>query len=125
MDDGGQVNYAQRVDLPPPDVLATEVPLASLTGTAKGLAALAERAGYTVRATRALGPRIPKRVNDPVERVASLALTGEADGWRFAAVVNAKDGWEVLLKRPGWPVDVTNTVALRKALTAQVPAVVR
>jgi hypothetical protein len=101
------------VVLPAPDVLATEVPLASLTGTAKGLVLAAERAGYTVRAKRALGPRIPKRVNDPVVRQSSLAVLG------------VMGGWDVTLHRPGWPPEPANVTRLRTLFAAQAPAVIR
>jgi hypothetical protein len=113
------------VDLPPPDVLATAVPLASLTGTAKGLVQAAERAGYDVRAKRALGPRIPKRVNDPVVRQASLAVLGVMGAWSFLAVHGDVDGWDVTLQRPGWPVEVANIRRLRTLFAAQTPAQVR
>jgi hypothetical protein len=113
------------VVLPAPDVLATEVPLASLTGTAKGLVLAAERAGYTVRAKRALGPRIPKRVNDPVVRQSSLAVLGVMGAWSFLAVHGDVDGWDVTLHRPGWPPEPANVTRLRTLFAAQAPAVIR
>lgn len=111
--------------IPTPDLLATEVPLGSLTGTAKSLALAARRAGYTIRATRALGPRLPRRANDPIERVASLALTGTMGGWHFTATNTPRDGWDVLLHRPGWPPETANITRLRTLFTAQTPAAVR
>lgn len=111
--------------LPPPDVLATEADEASLAGTAKGLAAAARRAGYTVRITRALGPRIPRQPQQDIERVPSLALVGAMHGWRFSAIHTERDGWDVTLHRPGWPPEVANVTRLRTLFAAQTPAVIR
>jgi hypothetical protein len=111
--------------MPPPDVLATDVDVDTLGGTARGLALAARRAGYTIRATRALGPRAPRRVNDPVERVPSLALVGAMGGWRFSAVHTDRDGWGVILHRPGWPPEVANVTRLRTLFAAQTPAQLR
>jgi hypothetical protein len=110
--------------MPPPDVLATDVPADTLEGTAKSLATAAQRAGYTLRITRALGPRTPRRVNDPVERVPSLALTGVMGHWRFTAIHTHRDGWDVTLHRPGWPPEPANITRLRTLFAAQTPATV-
>lgn len=111
--------------LPPPDVLATEIDPGTLEGIARGLAAAARRAGYTIRATRALGPRPPRQTHQAIERVASLALTGTMAGWRFTAINTRRDGWDVTIHRPGWPPEIGNIARLRTLLAAQTPAQLR
>jgi hypothetical protein len=110
---------------PPPDVLATAVDESTLAGTAKSLLTAARRAGYTVRATRALGPRAPRQVQQDIERTSSLALTGTMAGWRFQAINTDRDGWDVVLHRPGWPPEMANVTRLRTLFAAQTPAVIR
>lgn len=106
-------------------MLATDVDPDGLTGTAGGLVRAARLAGYDVRARRALGPRIPKRVNDSVVRQGSLAVLGASGDWSFFAVLADVDGWDVVIRRPGWPTLPANVTTLRATLAAQTPAVIR
>jgi hypothetical protein len=110
------------MEIPGPDIVATEVPLDSLEGTPRSLVKAALSAGWTVKATRSLGPRMPRTSNQPAERVGTLALVGVAERvegtWRFVAYWNARDGWDVVLARPGWGLAPSNTIELRDTFKA-------
>lgn len=94
-----------------PSLPIEEIGPDELTGTAKSLASAATRAGYTVRAVT--------MVEDDGER--SVALGGRMHDWGFTARWSARRGWEVRIRRPGWPEQAGNVVALRSMFTAQTP----
>jgi hypothetical protein len=113
------------MQLPEPDIVAIGVDISSLEGTARSIAEAAQRAGWDVRASRALGPRIPRTPNQPVERTASVAVIGTMLDWRFTAVHTDRDGWDVVIVKPGWPPMPGNVTTLRAMLRAQTPTEVR
>jgi hypothetical protein len=84
-----------------------DLPLEHLDGTAKSLASAAIGAGYSVTAQR----------ND----FGSVRLTGTMHGWAFSAILRASGGWDVALRRPGWPDLVSDVTALRATFKAQTP----
>lgn len=102
-----------------PDVLATEVAIESLASTARSIATQAADLGYRVTAARALGPRLPKVVGQDVVRQSLTIVTGVRGEFGFKARYGSVDGWDVRIRRPGWP-DLESSVAgLRLLLKAQ------
>jgi uncharacterized membrane protein len=103
----------------PPDILATPVPLNGLVGTARSIALAAEGLGYDVKAARGLGRRIPRVAGQQASRQALTIVTGVRGGFGFKARHTDADGWDVRLRRPGWP-DLDSSIAgLRLLLKAQ------
>lgn len=107
--------------LPDPDITSQEVPVESLAGTAKTIGVAALKAGYTVRATRAIGPRTPRQLQQEIVRASSVAVVGVMGGFAFQAIKPEHDAWEVVVWRGGWPPEVANTAVLLRTLKAQTP----
>lgn len=102
-----------------------EVPLDTLAGTSKSLATAALRAGYEVEAKRFSGQRVPRQPQQERVHVTTTVLVGVAGEWGFFAAHNPRDGWDVVLYRPGWPRTMSSVTALRATFKAQTPAVLR
>lgn len=111
--------------MPAPDVAGIEVPSETLTGAARTIARAAAAAGYTVRATRSIGWRVPRVTGQEVARQAAVTVSGTMGGWGFRAQHTERDGWDVIQHRPGWPPASGNTVTLLAVLRAQTPAEVK
>lgn len=110
--------------LPKPDIVAQDVPLDTLDGTAASVSRAAQAAGYTVTATRALGPRVPRTTVQPVVRVRLTTIRGRLGdtGWGFTAAHTPTDGWDVIRYRPGWPALPSSITELRDTFKAQAAA---
>jgi hypothetical protein len=104
---------------------AIVVEAGSLVGTAGTIARAAAAAGYTVRATRSIGWRVPRVTGQEVVRQAAVTVSGTMGGWGFRAQHTERDGWDVIQHRPGWPPASGNTVTLLAVLRAQTPAEVK
>lgn len=94
-----------------PSVPTEERAIDELESTAKSLALAARKAGYRVVAV----------VSESDDGSEVVTVGGRMFDWGFTARWRARRGWEVRIRRPGWPEQAGNVVALRSMFTAQTP----
>lgn len=104
---------------PRADIEAIEVPVETLAGTAASIAKQALGLGYRVRAARALGTRLPRVTGQALVRQQLTIVTAVRGPVGFKARHTEADGWDVRLRRPGWP-DIDSSIAgIRLLMKAQ------